>query len=130
MQCKKCVECGTVSDSSYLECRACGAVLPPEVFENNTENYEQFEEKATVESGQNDATRSSSIPNSVANIFKYLAVIIFIVGFIAGPVLVESVGGIMMFVVWVVSFVEGMLFWGFAEIIQLLSDIKANTAKT
>ncbi|MBO4452756.1 MAG: hypothetical protein J5793_02360 [Clostridia bacterium] len=73
--------------------------------------------------------------NTVAIIFKVFAWVVFIVGFIAGIVLGQKeVAGYYSYHTefsflsalkyWISSFVAGMIYLGFAEIIQLLHDIK------
>ena len=73
--------------------------------------------------------------NTISTVFEVLAWIVFIGGFIAGIALgnVEVEGYYsshsefsfaIALTYWAVSFVSGMFFLGFAEIIQLLTDIK------
>ena len=63
--------------------------------------------------------------NKIATVFKVLAWIIFIVGFIVGIILgaIASLFTVTL-TCWVTCFVSGMVFLGFAEIIQLLTAIK------
>lgn len=76
--------------------------------------------------------------NTISTVFKGLALFVFIGGFIAGIALgnVEVTKGYshtytdtefsfaLALTYWAISFVSGMLILGFAEIIQLLTDIK------
>lgn len=66
--------------------------------------------------------------NLVSTIFKVLAWIVFIGGFIAGILLGKDSNGDFSFgvalVYWTAFFVAGMIYYGFAEIIQLLTDIR------
>ena len=65
--------------------------------------------------------------NKVSVIFKVLAWCDFVVGFVVGIVSGQrgySFLWSVALIYWVSSFVCGMVFLGFAEIIQLLHDIK------
>ena len=69
--------------------------------------------------------------NPVANIFKVIAWVIFIIGFIIGLTMgielaeySEEFAWGAAFIYWCISFVIGMMFIGFAEIISLLEKIK------
>ncbi len=73
--------------------------------------------------------------NTVSIVFKILALIVFVCGFIAGIVLgqTEVIGLYSHYTkfsfaaalsYWAISFVSGMIFIGFAEIIQLLHDLR------
>ncbi len=69
--------------------------------------------------------------NIVARILKGIAWFFFVGGFIVGFTLGVALGEqlnynpyIAMFTIWGIYFVFGMMFIGFAEIIQLLQDIK------
>ena len=79
--------------------------------------------------------KEDSEKNTIANTFKIMACIVFILGFIAVIILGnQTVPGyylshsefsfVTALIVWTVSFVQGMLFLGFAEIIQLLYVMK------
>lgn len=68
--------------------------------------------------------------NAISSFMKGVAIFIFILGFFGGLILgVESSGYRFAFnfsnvlIVWVVSFISGIIFWGFAEIIRLLDKI-------
>ena len=65
--------------------------------------------------------------NKISIIFKVIAWIVFVGGFIAGIVLGRDMYddvSVLMLVYWVAAFVAGMTYYGIAEIIQLLTDIK------
>ena len=76
--------------------------------------------------------------NTVSSIFKFLAWCTFIGGFLAGIILgqVETTTGYYFSktettfslakaaIYWISALIAGMLFYGFGEIIQLLSDIQ------
>ena len=74
--------------------------------------------------------KDPSVPdNTIAVIFKVIGYFIFVIGFIIGIILgASTISGDFSFVValtyWGVSFISGMVFLGFAEIIQLLTEIK------
>ena len=58
---------------------------------------------------------------------RVIGIIVYIFGFIASFFLgVDRYGDIsaMVIVWWIVFFIIGTFYWGFAEIIQLLEDIK------
>ena len=87
--------------------------------------------------GQSDAKTSK---NTYSSLLQGIAFFLFIVGLIAGIVAgntpslitgaISNISGSHGFsfapalVTWILSFIGGMLFLGFAEIIQLLTDIK------
>ncbi len=119
-----------------------------EKFSNNKKEYQSiWGEDAQTSSSQKDAqindkeiveyfyshnenteyVRPES--NTMALILTFISAIIFVAGFAIGiawtyeafftwPSFIE------MFIIWCVSFVVGMMFLGFAEIIKLLNDIK------
>lgn len=71
--------------------------------------------------------------NGIATVFKVLAIIIFIIGFIAGIVMGNQAGKSVInsnfslpaaLICWAAGFVSAMMFMGFGEIIQLLTDLK------
>lgn len=71
--------------------------------------------------------------NGIATVFKILAVIIFVIGFIVGIVMGNQAGGSgwendfslpVALACWAAGFISGMMFMGFGEIIQLLTEIK------
>ena len=112
--------------------------VPVEVSDKEYSQILEYQKEST------DASNNNSIPafsttNTIASVFKVLAWIIFFGGFIAGIVLgrVEVTRGFyytytdtefsfaQAFTYWAISFINGMIFLGFAEIIQLLTDIKS-----
>lgn len=88
------------------------------------------EEYAEILKYQKNSKRGAK--NAVSVVFKVMAWIIFIGGFLAGIVLATAleydVGGGFSFAIalayWVMALVSGMAFFGFGEIIQLLTDIR------
>ncbi len=65
---------------------------------------------------------SGSSYNVIATIMTVIAIIVFIGGFIGGCVMIEEF--VIALIVWASSFTGGMMFLGFAEIINLLTAIK------
>lgn len=66
--------------------------------------------------------------NAISVIFKVMGIITFIGGFITGIYFGDAAGydfsvGVML-EVWAAFFASGMIFLGFAEIIQILDDLK------
>lgn len=65
--------------------------------------------------------------NPIATTLRVIAVLVYIVGFIGGIVIGDAVAEYSWgtaFIYWFVSFFSGTTILGFAEIIQLLHDIK------
>lgn len=84
------------------------------------EEYEEVKKYSDLKNNDNDK-------NPIATILKVIAVIVYIAGFIASFFLgVDRYGDIsaMVMVWWIVFFISGTIYLGFAEIIQLLEDIK------
>lgn len=101
-------------------------------FEVSDEEYEEIKRHT------NKTEKDESKGNSIAIALTAIAVIIYIVGFIAGiaygTVEVESgyyytyteteFSFAIAFTYWCTTFISGTIFLGFAEIIKLLNDIK------
>lgn len=84
------------------------------------EEYQEVKKYSDLKNNDNDK-------NPIATILKVIAVIVYIAGFIASFFLgVDRYGDIsaMVMVWWIVFFISGTIYLGFAEIIQLLEDIK------
>lgn len=71
--------------------------------------------------------------NGIAVVFKILAIVIFIIGFFAGIIMGNQAGESVRnsnfslpaaLIYWGAGFISGMMFMGFGEIIQLLTEIK------
>ena len=102
-----------------------------EVLNLTDEEYEELKKYSVEE------TQAGN--NSVANILNIIAIVIFIGGFILGIIMgyaaqyVEYVDGDFSFVAaftyWCTSFISGMVFLGFAEIIKLLDVISKNNKR-
>ena len=93
------------------------------------------EEYLEIMKYQNRMETEEKTNNTVSIVFKFIAGIIFVMGFIAGIVFGQTeVSGYysshteftftIALTYWAISFFSGMIFIGFAEIIQLLYDIK------
>ena len=105
--------------------------VPVEVSDSEYEEILKYQKLDT------DST-DVSYTNTISTALKVIAWIIFIGGFISGIALgnVEVVKGVYYtytetefsfahaFTYWAISFISGMSFLGFAEIIKLLTDIK------
>ena len=100
--------------------------------DNNFENKRYKRERL---SSPRMIDASNSYTNPIVIIFKIIAIITFVLGFFGGlifgnqPVIsLYSSRTEFSFAValtyWAVSFISGLMFLGFAEIIQLLQDIK------
>lgn len=84
------------------------------------EEYEEVKKYSDLKNNDNDE-------NPIATILKVIAVIVYIAGFIASFFLgVDRYGDIsaMVMVWWIVFFIAGTIYLGFAEIIKLLDAIK------
>lgn len=107
----KCEECGTENVATRSNCRKCGKPL----------SYKTHNETINI-------IKPSNQKNSVASGLKVLAIIISIVGAIAGVALFLEdflVGiGVILSMLLVVALLEG-----FAEIIQKLQNIESNTKR-
>lgn len=86
-------------------------------IEVTDEEYEQIKKYAFA---------SNSLPetNDIAKILTFIACAIYIVGIIAGIIIVEPMGIAVSVVCWVITAISGTMFLGFAEIIKLLQSIK------
>ena len=84
------------------------------------EEYEEVKKYTEIPSTVSDK-------NLIATILRVIGFVVYVVGFIASFFLgVDRYGDIsaMVIVWWIVFFVSGTFYLGFAEIIQLLDDIK------
>ena len=140
---RKCGECGANNGDQDATCRKCGAALPLKLYASDEEI--QLEKpiapsgssNAVLQSAQITGAQNNSGENRIAKILKVMAWCVFVLGFILGIVFgqVPDRWGDTQFsfalalTYWAVSFFSGMLLLGFAEIIRLLEDVKANTAK-
>ncbi|MBQ7647164.1 MAG: hypothetical protein IJS94_07845 [Clostridia bacterium] len=77
--------------------------------------------------------RNDSKGNTIAVILKVVAWIVFFGGFFAGIIIGnidDKFSLTTALICWSISFVSGMMFLGFAEVIQLLTDIKYKKKST
>lgn len=86
-------------------------------IEVTDEEYEQVKKYAFA---------SNSLPetNDVAKVLTFIACAIYIVGIIAGIIIVAPMGIAVSVVCWVITAISGTMFLGFSEIIKLLQSIK------
>ena len=92
-------------------------MAPVKVTDEEFEEIKKYIEPQDIENDK----------NPIATILKVIAVIVYIAGFIASFFLgVDRYGDVsaMVMVWWIVFFISGTIYLGFAEIIQLLEDIK------
>jgi hypothetical protein len=71
--------------------------------------------------------KDNKTKNAMADMVKFTAYVIFIVGIIGGVASVDSGGDSVAMLLWGGAFVGGMFFLGLSEIIKLLQGIKDNT---
>ena len=95
-----------------------------EVIAISDEEYEEVKKYSEIQDSDNNK-------NSIATILRATAIIVYVVGFIAGIFIGDAVAEYSWefswgtaFIYWFVSFFSGTTILGFAEIIQLLHDIK------
>ncbi len=91
-----------------------------EVISISDDEYEEVKKYLQLEEEENKQ-------NLIATLLKVIGVVVYIVGFIAAfPLSVDSYGDTtpMVIVWWIIFFISGTFYLGFAEIIQLLNDIK------
>ncbi len=124
--CEKCYE---ENEATRTTCKSCGAKL----YKNNTTRNSKNEEKNYNYKENYNTNMASTESNKMAKILRVIAVIEIICGFIVGGVLGDSFGvgyygyefnwGLCIGII-VASFINGIFILGFAEVIQLLQDIK------
>ena len=130
MQNKICPKCGTKNCPSASICRSCGANLPTAAENISIQGIKSSGEDSSV--SQNNAKRSTVRENLAAKLLRWIAIIVFIDGFLAGIIVLARMGFDAFLIalgVWVGCFIFGVSFYGFSEIIRLLEAVKANTAK-
>lgn len=92
-------------------------MAPVKVTDEEFEEIKKYIEPQDIENDK----------NPIATILKVIAVIVYIAGFIASFFLgVDRYGDVsaMVMVWWIVFFISGTIYLGFAEIIKLLDAIK------
>lgn len=112
----------TEYDSSTSRTRFC-KVVPIEVTD---EEYEEIKKHVPH---KNKPVEVLGSRNVVSKLLTIIAIVIYVVGFIAGFILgVDRYDDLtfMVIVWWVVFFAAGTMWLGFAEIIDLLDQIKKN----
>ena len=96
-------------------------------IEVTDEEYLKIKEIYDNKQKQAHSSSNGTNSNGVATALNIIALIIFILGFIAGIALgiaERKFSFTTLITCWVSAFVSGMIFLGFAEIIKLLNDIK------
>ena len=115
---KICPHCGTENDKSFVICKKCGTSL---------ETVETVEAVSAASPESQAMPTSVAQSNSVARLLKTIAIIVYVCGFICGFLLGKDHYGDLYFPLvlpyWVVGFVCGSMFLGFAEIVRLLHEI-------
>lgn len=124
--CEKCYE---ENEATRTTCKSCGAKL----YKNNTTRNSKNEEKNYNYKENYNTNMASTESNKMAKILRVIAVIEIICGFIVGGVLGDTFGvgyygydfnwGLCIGII-VASLISGIFILGFAEVIQLLQDIK------
>lgn len=124
--CEKCYE---ENEANRTTCKSCGAKL----YKNNTTRNSKKEEKNYNYKENYNTNMASTESNKMAKILRVIAVIEIICGFIVGGVLGDTFGvgyygyefnwGLCIGII-VASLISGIFILGFAEVIQLLQDIK------
>ena len=92
-------------------------------IEVSDSEYEEILKCQQIKNSINNKTVATK--NKVATTFKVIAIVIFAIGFIVGIVIgavTELFTTTLLY--WVICFISGMIFLGFAEVIKLLNDIK------
>lgn len=96
-------------------------------FEVTDEEYQQIQQIIKLRQKPKVLPTSKPDKNTIAKILTVIAWITFICGFIAGLILGDDKYGFsytIAFIWWSSTFVSGILFLGFAEIIELLDTIR------
>ena len=137
--CEKCYE---ENEATRTTCKSCGAKLYKNntnhlitlyTFKNNTTRNSKNEEKNYNYKENYNTNMDSTEINKMAKMLRVIAVIEIICGFIVGVALGDTFGvgyygydfnwGLCIGII-VASFISGIFVLGFAEVIQLLQDIK------
>ena len=121
--CEKCYE---ENEASRTTCKNCGATLyKNKAIRNSKSEDRNYNYKENYNVSVDDAEN-----NKMASILKVIAIIEIICGFIVGGILGDTfeIGydynwGLCIGII-VASFINGIFIMGFAEVIQLLQDIK------
>lgn len=123
-----CENCYEENEASRNTCKNCGSKL----YKNNSSKNE--EQKNSYNERYN-TNISYAENNKMAKILRVVAIIEIVCGFIVGAILGDTfeIGydynwGLCIGII-VASFINGIFILGFAEVIQLLQDIKSKIKK-
>lgn len=123
-----CENCYEENEASRNTCKNCGSKL----YKNN---YIKNEEQKNNYNKRYNTNISYTENNKMAMILRVIAVIEIVCGFIVGAILGDTfeIGydynwGLCIGII-VASFINGIFILGFAEVIQLLQDIKSKIKK-
>ncbi len=98
-----------------------------EEIEITDEEYEEIKKYANQEKTESETFARSGGHNFIATLLTVIAWIVYASGIICGIAYgVDWLGNptFMILVYWIVGFVVGTIYLGFAEVIKLLSEIK------
>lgn len=126
-----CENCYEENEESRNTCKNCGSKL----YKNNSSKNEEQKNSYNERYNTNIYYAEN---NKMAKILRVVAIIEIVCGFILGAILGDTFGtgyygyefnwGLCIGIV-VAGFINGIFILGFAEIIQLLQDIKSKTKK-
>lgn len=129
MNIKVCPNCGTENDADFVACKRCG----------NDIDYTPVIDSVTRQPvPQPNREKSRSGGNSVAGRIKFFAIVIYIVGFVAGIYVGAQVGSFQRdesfslppaLICWAIALVFGTMLQGYSEIVRLLHEINQKTKK-
>lgn len=108
----KCINCGREVKDLEKGCSYCN--------QRNKENIEQF-------NGEKDKIISEK--NTIAYVFKILAWIGLVCGFILGCIIGKEYDVFVMIIIWVVYASSFLILMAISEVIQILHDIRAKIYK-
>lgn len=126
-----CENCYEENEPTRKICKNCGAKLyRNRNMKSNEDKYNEYEYKSNIEKEMFEAETTYVEDNKIAVILRVVAIIEIIGGFILGVILGNTYEIVYdfnwgLFVGTVIAgFISGIFILGFAEVIQLLQDIK------
>ena len=112
-KCEKCHKKNqNVQKTDFIECKKCSK----EISQEETQLYNGYCENCYKESKKGE--------NEVANIIRGMAILIGSIGILCACVVLFGYNLISAIIIGAVSIITAILIYGYAEIIQLLEDIK------